>query len=62
MEETDEMRIERIQQEEIEKYIAERTKITPKRLGDVRQRKEDWYIRYEEAMELGIVTDLIKNF
>lgn len=50
------------QQEEIEKYVAERTKITPKKLSDVRKTKTEWYIRYEEAMELGIATDLIDKF
>ena len=50
------------QQEEIEKYITERTKITPKKLADIRKAKEDWYIRYEEAIELGIATDIIDKF
>ena len=38
-----------------EKYLIENTKVTREMLDDLRD--EDWYIYYDEALELGIVTE-----
>lgn len=42
-----------------EEYVLERTKITKERLEEVKQKKIDWYIHPEEALELGIVDEII---
>ena len=47
-------------QKEIESYVMDRTKITKKRLDDVRERKIDWNIHCDECLELGIATDIIE--
>lgn len=47
-------------QNEIEAYVKDRTKITDKKLFEIREKKIDWYIHCDEALELGIVTDVIE--
>lgn len=49
-------------QEEIEKYVVSRTKITPKMLKENREKKVDWYIYAEEAVKLGIANKIIEKF
>lgn len=43
-----------------EDYVLERTKITRERIDEIRQIKKDVYIHAEEALELGIVDEIIK--
>ena len=47
-------------QREIETYVTERTKITKKKLDDIRERKIDWNIHCDECIELGIATEIIR--
>ncbi len=47
-------------QREIETYVTERTKITKKKLDDIRERKIDWNIHCDECIELGIATEIIQ--
>jgi len=42
-----------------EKFIVERTNIKQEQLDDNRLKKQDWYIHIDEALALGIVTDVI---
>lgn len=42
-----------------EDYVLERTKITKERVEEIRYKKIDWYIHPEEALELGIVDEVI---
>ena len=42
-----------------EDYVLERTKITKERVEEIRYKKIDWYIHPEEALELGIVDEII---
>ena len=41
------------------RIIKEKTKITDAQLNDVVQNRKDWFLTAEEALELGIVTDII---
>lgn len=43
----------------LELYIVERTKIKQSQLKENRVKKQDWFIFAQEALELGIVTDII---
>ena len=44
-------------QDELEKYVMERTKITKESIEKLRNTKTDMYIHLDEAIDLGIVTD-----
>ena len=46
-------------QDEIEKYVIERTKITSKKIKNIRSSKKDWFIHSEEALQLGIINEII---
>jgi ATP-dependent Clp protease protease subunit len=55
----DEVReIERIQKI-CDDYIVDKTKILRSKLEEVRSKKQDWYISAQEALELGIVDEII---
>ena len=41
------------------KVIKSKTKVTEERLKQVIQQKQDWFIPAEEALELGILTEII---
>lgn len=41
------------------KVIKSKTKVTEERLNQVIQQKSDWFITAEEALELGILTEII---
>ena len=43
----------------IEEYIVARTKITSGRLAEVRDKKLNWFIGCDEALELGIIDETI---
>lgn len=45
-----------------EDFVAERTKITRKKLKEVRERKLDWIIYPEDSIELGVATDFATEF
>ena len=51
-----------IAQAQIEDYVVRRTKIDAKTLEDIRECNRDWIIRPAEALEYGIVTDIIEVF
>lgn len=42
-----------------EDYVLERTKITKERVEEIRYKKINWYIHPKEALELGIVDEII---
>lgn len=46
-------------QNKLEAITLEKTRITEKKLKKVYKRKKDWYITAEEALELGIVDEII---
>jgi ATP-dependent Clp protease protease subunit len=48
-------------QNTIEGYVQSRTKITDKKLKEIREKKIGWYIHKDEALELGIATDVIEG-
>ena len=39
--------------------ITSETKITQKQLDDIYEKKNDWYLSAEEALELGLITEII---
>lgn len=39
--------------------ITSETKITHKQLDDIYEKKKDWYLSAEEALELGLITEII---
>jgi len=43
------------------RIIKEKTKITDAQLNDVIQNRKDWFLTAEEALELGIITEIIPN-
>ena len=43
----------------IEEYVTSRTKITNERLAEVRDKKLDWFIGSDEALQLGIIDEII---
>lgn len=47
-------------QEQIEEYTKEKTKIGKKKLKKVLENKIDWYMTSEEALELGVVDEILK--
>lgn len=46
-------------QKDIEEYVAKRTSITLEKLEENRIHKKDWYIHDQEALQLGIATNII---
>lgn len=42
-----------------EEYVLERTKITKERIEEIRYKKIDWYIHPKEALELGIIDEIL---
>lgn len=47
-------------QKQIEDYTTERTKISKKKLKEILENKKDWYMTSEEALELGVVDEILK--
>ena len=39
--------------------ITSETKITQKQLDDIYEKKKDWYLSAEEALEYGLITEII---
>jgi ATP-dependent protease ClpP protease subunit len=39
--------------------IREETGITKKKLEEIYEKKKDWYLTAEEALELGLITEII---
>lgn len=48
-----------VQNKQVEDYVIERTKITQEYLDNIREKKIEMYIRPEEALELGIVDEIL---
>jgi len=46
-------------QREIETYVTERTKITKKKLDDIRERKKDFFINPQNALKWGIIDEIL---
>jgi ATP-dependent Clp protease protease subunit len=46
-------------QEKIEKITLERTKITRKKLKEILKNKVDWHMTAEEALDLGVIDEII---
>ena len=46
-------------EERMEKLVLENTKITQEQIDDINNRNLDWYISAEEALELGIVDEIL---
>ena len=47
---------------ELEDFVRDRTVITQDKIDEVREKKINWYIRSSEAIELGVATDIIKEW
>jgi len=47
-------------QEQIEEYTKEKTKIGKKKLKKILENKIDWYMTSEEALELGVIDEILK--
>lgn len=45
--------------QQIEHYVMERTKISEERIKEIREKKIDVYIHPDEAIELGIIDEII---
>lgn len=48
-------------QKEMEEFVLERTNISQNKLEEIRKNKSDWSIHLDEAIELKIVTHLLKT-
>jgi len=44
-------------QDELEKYVLSRTNISEERISEIRDKKVDTFIHFDEAVKLGIVTE-----
>lgn len=47
-------------QSEIEQYVLERTNVTEEKLKEIREKKVDWFIHSDEALEYGFATNIIE--
>lgn len=47
-------------QNEIEQYVLERTNVTEQKLKEIREKKVDWFIHCNEALEYGFATNIIE--
>jgi ATP-dependent Clp protease protease subunit len=47
-------------QKQIEDYTTDRTKISKKKLKEILENKKDWYMSSDEALELGVVDEILK--
>ncbi len=47
-------------QEQIEEYTREKTKIGKKKLKQILENKIDWYMTSDEALDLGVVDEILK--
>ena len=43
-------------------YISSQTKITKERLDEIKEKKIDWYIYPEDAVDLGVATNMVTEF
>lgn len=48
-------------QNKMEKHVLEKTKISKKKLEEVKKLKKDWYIHSEDALKLGVVDEILNN-
>lgn len=48
-------------QNQMEKYVIDRTKFTQEDMDDIRERKKDFFIHAEDALKWGIVDKIIKK-
>lgn len=46
-------------QDQVEKYVLEKSKIKKKKLDEVFKSKTDWFITPQEAQELGIIDEIV---
>ena len=46
-------------QTQIEDYTKSRTKIAKKKLREILENKKDWYMTADEALELGVVDEIL---
>lgn len=47
-------------QKQIEDYTTEKTKIGKKKLKEILDNKKDWFMSAEEALELGVIDEILK--
>lgn len=45
----------------IEQYVVEQTKISKEKLEEIREYQRDWYLNSDEALKLGVATDLYQG-
>lgn len=43
-------------------YICSQTKISKERLDEIKEKKIDWYIYSEDAIDLGVATNMVTGF
>ena len=46
-------------EKEIDDFVIENTKITQEQINDTNEKNHDWYISAEEALQLGIVDEIL---
>lgn len=46
----------------IEKYVISRTKITQKKLNEIREKKMNWYIYADDSIKLGVADEIISKY
>jgi ATP-dependent protease ClpP protease subunit len=47
-------------QEKLEKFVLDNTKITKDQLEHINERKQDWWMDAKEALKLGVIDEIIK--
>jgi ATP-dependent Clp protease protease subunit len=46
-------------QDKVDNFVMENTKITKKQIKEVNEKNHDWYIDADEALELGIIDEIL---
>ena len=47
-------------QEQLENIVKEKTNISKKKLKEILDTKKDWYMSAEEALQLGVIDEILK--
>lgn len=47
-------------QERLDKFILDNTKITKEQIENMNEKKKDWFMDVEEALKLGVIDEIIR--
>ena len=47
-------------QERLDKFILDNTRITKEQIENMNEKKKDWFMDVEEALKLGVIDEIIR--